>query len=334
MKVDRKLLLKELETASAGLSKRVIIEQGGCFVFKAGEVFTFNDEVAVRTACTLKIEGAVQAKPLLELLQKMSEDELDISVVESGLQVKGKGRRGTIHMEEKVLLPVEGIEDPGEWGPIPKGLLAAMKVVASCCSTDESRFVLTCVHVATDCVEASDDFQMIRYPLKTKIKKSALLVKDSVEKLTSVDTTEWSESENWLHFRNAAGSVLCCRRYAETYPDFGNHLEVEGHEVSFPKILDKALDKAQIFSAEDPIENKVTVSLSPGRLRLEGKGPLGSYREQKKIEYDGIELSFLIEPRLLLEIAAKSDKCVVGKTRIKVDTGKFVYVSVTTAIKE
>jgi hypothetical protein len=297
-------------------------------------VFTFNDEVAARIASPLKIEAVIQAVPLLALLSKLPEDELNIEVAEDGLKVKGEGRQATILVEKKLLLPIEDIEQPGKWRKVPDELLEALKVVSSCCGSDDAHFVLTCVHVAGDRVEASDDYQVIYFPIETGVKKSFSLKKDSVAKLISAEVTEWSFTENWVHFKSLAGMTMSCRRYVEDYPDIAKHLDVKGQEAKFPKDIDGALDKAQIFSADDPTGNKVTVSLSPGRLRLEGKGPAGNYREQRKIEYSGASLSFCIEPKLLSEISRKSDKCTVGSGRIKVAAPKFTYVTCTAPIEE
>jgi hypothetical protein len=329
MRVNREELLKALEMVSAGLAKREIIEQSQCFVFGGGKVTTFNDEVAVRMDSPLAIEGAVQAAPLVALLRKLPEDALDVEMTEDGLTIKGKGRRSSVRMESEVLLPVEGIEEPGKWRKMPEGLIDALKVGVSCCGKDESHFVLTCVHIAGDRVESSDNYQIVSYPIDTGVKKSMLVRRDSVAKVLGVDPSEWSESDGWLHFRNPAGLVLSCRRYVEDYPEIGKFLDVDGTKAKFPKGIDDALDKAQIFSAEAPEGNQVSVSLSEGRIRIKGQGPSGWYQEQKKVEYDGEPLKFDIDPRLLLEISRKAAECLVGDGRIRVDTGKFVYVACT-----
>ena len=78
MRINREELLHQLETVAPGLSQKAIIEQSNCVVFQDGKVQTFNDEVSCCTDCCLKITGAVKAKALLELLRKLSEDQLDI----------------------------------------------------------------------------------------------------------------------------------------------------------------------------------------------------------------------------------------------------------------
>jgi hypothetical protein len=334
MRVNREDLLKRLEAVSAGLAKREIIEQSQCFVFQKGKVVTFNDEVAAWMESPLgEIEGAVQAPQLLALLRKLPEDDLEVDVSdkdgEVGIAIKGKGRRSLIRMEKELLLPVDGVEEPGEWRDVPEELVEALKVAVSCCSTDESHFLMTCVHISPKFVESSDDFQIVRWPLKTGLKESTLIRRDSVQKVVATDPTQWSQTDQWLHFRSPSGLVLSCRRYAEQFPEVGKHLEAEGSEAKFPKGLDDALDRAGVFSSEAPEGNLVEVTLSDGRLRVKGKGPSGWYEERRKADYSGDQVRFLIDPKLLLEISRRSNKCVVGAGKITVDTGKFRYVACT-----
>jgi hypothetical protein len=71
--VNREVLLQQLESVQAGLSSREIIEQSSCFVFKDGNVVTFNDEVSCSRPCELgSFTGAVQAAPLLSIREMLA----------------------------------------------------------------------------------------------------------------------------------------------------------------------------------------------------------------------------------------------------------------------
>ncbi len=129
-RVKRENLLKQLEAVSPGLSAKEILEQSSCFVFKGGEVLTYNDEVACRADCPLPdIEGAVPAKPLLAILAKLPDDDIDVAIDEGKMIVKGKGRKTTIPMEAEVLLPVDNIDKPGEWKKLPSEFGEALAIV-------------------------------------------------------------------------------------------------------------------------------------------------------------------------------------------------------------
>lgn len=341
MKINRKKWLAELEAVAPGLDLRGMVEeQSTCFVFRDGRVITYNNEVACSAASSLAgVDGAVQADPLMKLLRKLKEDEVDVSVGDGKLLVKGKGRRAGVTMEADVTLPVESIDEPERWRKLPEGFVEAVDVVRRCAGTDESRFVLTCVHVCPEWVEATDDFQIIRYPIKTGFKwtkteedgvfQGVLVRRESLRHLAAAGVTEFGLTEDWLHFRNPDGLTLSCRRYPGKYPRLDDALDVDGVAVTLPEGLAEAVEKAGIFSGDDEAGDQVSVELRDGRLRLEGHGTSGWYEERRRIEYEGKPVKFRIEPELLIEIVRRADVWRVAEGRLRVDGGKFTYVSCT-----
>ena len=150
MKVNRELLLKEVEAVMPGLSKKELIEQSSCVVFKDKKIHTYNDEVACSYDTEIALEGAIQAAPLAELLRRRKDEELEIEPVEGALSVKGKRFKSSIRMEKEVLLPINAIKEPKKWKKLPTTFTDALKYVISCAGKDESQFALTCVHVNPD----------------------------------------------------------------------------------------------------------------------------------------------------------------------------------------
>ena len=90
LKINREELLQQLESVVPGLSVKEIIEQSKCFVFKDKKVMTYNDEVACTQDSCLDIEGAVEAMPLISLLRKLKEEEIDLHYVYGTTSGKGK----------------------------------------------------------------------------------------------------------------------------------------------------------------------------------------------------------------------------------------------------
>jgi hypothetical protein len=287
VKINRKELLTALESVTPGLSSKEIIEQSASFVFHDGRAITFNDEVAASVACDLGIEGAVTAEPLLALLRKLEEDELEVEAKEGQFTVKGNRRRAGIRMEAQVTLPIDVIEKPGKWTKLPEKFVEAVGIVGQCASHDDSQFILTCVHLHPEWVEACDNLQVCRYPVKTGFSKPLLVRRSALKSVADAGVVEFSECENWIHFRNVGKVVLSCRRYAEQYPDLGKLLMVKGTKTGLPKDLGDAVDKAVIFSARTDNENQVTVELRPGKVKVVGEGTEGWYREVKDVDYQG-----------------------------------------------
>ncbi len=330
-RVNREQFLTELESVRPGLSVREILEQSSCYVFKAGKVMTYNDEVACSSPTMLgkDLQGAVQADPLLAVLRKLQEDEIEVEAGDGELLIRGKGRRAGIVMEKEILLPIDVVEKPDTWQKLHPDFSEAIGIVSQCSSKDESRFSLTCVHITPKWVEACDNFQLARWRLKTGVEKPTLVRHSAIKHIVSLGMTELAETDSWIHFRASSGLTLSCRRYIEDFPDLTDilKLDADAKPMSMPKGLGEAADKAQIFSSENTEANHVLVELQAGKLRVRGQGVSGWYTETKKLKYDGESMSFLISPQLLMDLVKRHNECQIAPERLKVQGDKYVYVS-------
>jgi len=327
MIVNREELLQKLELIRPGLSPREIIEQSSSIIFKDGHAKTYNDEIACSIECKIGVEGAVQALPLITIISKLEEETIKINQGEGELLIRGKRRKAGIRMDHEILLPVDCVEIPEKWKKLKPEFTEAIRITQQCTSTDESRFELTCIHINKKFIEACDRFQFARYPIKIGIKNSALVRSSSIKHVVNLNMSEFSESEDWIHFRNELGLILSCRQYIEEYPNMDKFFDISGEAVSFPKGLKQAADKAEVFSIENTESNQVTVELSSKKIKITGKGSSGWYSEIKKFNYEGKPISFLISPKLLGEIINNYNKCEIARGVLKVDGESFTYIT-------
>lgn len=336
IRIARVDLLTALEAVQPGLSTREIVEQSSCVVFRKGKVIAFNDEVAVtsRSGLPKDFTGAVLAKPLLTVLQKMPEDEVQLLVKEAELIIVGKKRKAGLRFEAEITLPVETVEAPEDtaWKPLSQEFTEAINIVKEGAGKDESEELLTCVHITPKFVETSDTYQITRYKVKTSLEKSILVRRDSIKHITPLDMTEFAVTPTWIHFRNPAKLMLSCRLFAEDssgFPDLTPYLEVpDGKPATLPKGLVKALEIANEFTSENVDSNLVNLTLKSGKVIVKGVGISGWYREVRKLVYTGPTLNFCISPKQLMEIVTKYNDCVVSKDRLRVSGGRWIYCTV------
>jgi len=326
---DREELLRKLEAVAPGLATKEAVEQSSCFVFRGDKVITFNDEIACSMDCEVGFDGAVAAKPLLDLLRKMAEKVVDVTVKEGGAEilVKGKRRRAGITLEAQITLPLAAVEQVVDWNDLDPEFGDAVSMVQQCASKDANNFHLTCIHVTPTHIEACDNFQMARYPLDVGVEKACLVKRDSLKHVTGLGMTEVGETRTWLHFRNPTGLVLSVRREVLEFEELDGILEMEGTPTTLPGGLAEAVEKAEIFSSENSDNNVVLVSLKAGQLSLKGIGASGWYEERKDVKWDGDPLTFSMAPKLLLEVSGRTNDCSIAPGRLKIDGGKFIYVT-------
>lgn len=328
MKVSRELFLNNLQTVKPGLSPKEIIEQSACFVFKNGHVITYNDEVSCRVKTAVKdVIGAVQAKPLLDILEKMSEDEVDVVQDKKELRISGIRKATGIRMDQEILLPLGNVEKPKNWFPLHPEFQTAVKIVGQCAGIDMSEYAMTCVHISPHYVEACDRFQMCRYPIEVRVKEPILVRRDVLNVICNTDACKISETQSWVHFSNGKGTYWSFRLSRDKYKNLDKILVMEGVKATLPKGLGEAVQKAEVFSAENVEQNRVKVMLEPGRMKIRGEGAFGWYMETKKLKYKGPKMAFFVPPKLLIDLSSQHNECEIGENRIKADTGHYTFIS-------
>lgn len=325
MRTNREQFLRNLESVQPGLSAREFLEQSSCFAFGKGMVMTFNDEVACRASSGLdkSIKGAVKAKPVLLHLAKLKEELIDVTVVEDKLVITGKNKVARFAMEMDVVLAVDSVENPSEWKPLPDSFVDAVRSVETCAGKNESE-AFTCIHIHPKFIEASDNVQIARYRIKTGVAESILIRRDSLRHIVSLDISEMSVGEAWVHFRGSSGLALSCRRYLETFPDLTPALKIEGEAATLPKSLGEEADLAGDF-ADEGDDKQILVELRNGRVRITGAGVIGDYQGRRKLKYSGPPLSFFVHPRLLTDLCKNHNDCIISKDRLKVGGEKYTY---------
>lgn len=326
MIINREGFVRQLEAVTPGLAPREILEQSMCFIFnEKGTVQTYNDEISCTNKCDLTLTGAVAAEPLLGILIKLPEDLLDISQINGELIIKGKRRKSGIRFENEILLPIDNIEKADNWTELDDDFCEAISIVTRCASQDESQFMLTCIHITSEYIEATDRFQLVKYPIKTNIGTDMLIRSSSIKHIVGMGATEVAETAAWMHFRNQIGMTLSCRKYTDEYPDLSQFLEGNGVPVILPKGIEESVEKAEVFT-NNTSDNNVVIQMKEGMLMLKGEGGAGWYKEQKQITYNGPPVKFMINAKLLVEISQRTNDCQIDDDRLIIDSGRFKFV--------
>lgn len=328
-RVARADFLRRLHSVRPGLAQRETVEQSKCVVFLDGVLATYNEEVACRAPSGLdpSLRGAVQAKKLIDLLDKLPDETVSVSFEADRLVISGRRRKMKLLLEADVLLPVAELELPESWLPLPPGFDEAAALAAGCTSGDAGKFALTCVHFHPDYVEACDNYQLARYDLRLGLEEPFLLRKEGVVAAAALGAAEVGLTASWAHFRAASGLVLSCRRYAEEYPALDDVIDFSGVPVSLPKGLAEAAQRAAICSSENPDSDRVLVELTPTRVRVTGQGITCWFQEVKDVSFAGEPMRFLISPKLLQEIIARHPECEIAEGKLRVAGSGWTYVA-------
>ncbi len=313
MKISRVDLLNALESVSPGLASRDMIEQGACVVFKDGAAHTYNDEIYCRFPLPgIAFSGAVPLAPMRAILSKLKDDEIEIDVDAEAKQLKAssKGRSFGIHMELDIHLAIDKVESPDKFRKLPESFTEAIIRLASCASTDSQKYHITCVQMTKKWAEATDNNQAMRYDMGLPLQEPILVRASSLRHLKMVTPRSMAVTKSWIHFKNEVGLRISIRRDADTedkFPNISKVLEFTGDSITLSKGISEACERAEVFSSEDAEQNMVQVTLRTGKpMIIRGTGVSGWYREPRKVDYSGPDITFMISPALLAALVTES----------------------------
>lgn len=336
--IGREDFLRLLEFVEPGIALRDDgVDQSDCVVISGGKIRSFSEEIACEVPappCLAAADGAVRAKPLLDLVRKIPDDVLEVEMGKGEFLIRGASgrRRSGVTAEKDVVLPRIRKEDrPRDWAEPGEGFSRAVGVVHACAELDEDEFSHACVHVHPKWLEACSQFQLCRWKIKTGLAEPALVRRFSIRHVIRLEVAGIADSERWVHFKDSSGGVLSCRRFSvegeEAFPDMEPMMDHAGAvPVSLPKGLVESSGVAAVFADSTVDGQLVTVSLRPGRLEIRGHGLSGWYEESKKIKgYAGKPLRFMISPELLAEIVDEHNECLLTRGRLVVKNDSMTY---------
>ena len=232
------------------------------FVFRDKTVTTFNDEICCRHDTLLDIEGALPAKPFIETLRKLTEEEIDVRLEGGEIKIKGNRRKAGLRMQQEIMLPCHAVEAPTKWTDTVPAFGEALVLVAEAAAKEDDNVSLTCVNIAPEYVEACDAFQGIRYSVDTGVRSSVLIKRSACQAMNGLGVAAIAETDAWLHFKTYTGLTISARKYSEEFPDISNIFTAKSTgSLTLPGSIVEALTKALIFATESASGKQTIIRL-------------------------------------------------------------------------
>jgi DNA polymerase III sliding clamp (beta) subunit (PCNA family) len=332
MKVEITKLKEILNQLKPGLSgSKETTDQSNHFVFKDGNAYTYNDEVSVKVPIPFELEGAVSAKELLALVNKLKGDEADLEVSDTEILIKSGRSRAGIRLDAEILMPIDEIKYPGrkDWKSLPADFQQAVQNTLFSVSKDASFPILTVIHGVSGFMESSDTDRATKWELESELPFEILLPSYAGKSLLGYkDVSKVFVSNSWIHFNLGAGKVLSSRTFEGKFPDLSPHFENDGKELEFPHVSKEILERAGVFS-EDTNDSDCFVTITvtdKGVFKVRSEGDTGWYEESLRIKHGGEEFSFSINPQYLIQILSSTHKATLSENKINFSSDKFHHV--------
>ena len=333
--VDRKEFLRQLESCSPGISTADNIEQGDCFVISPKRIVSFNDEILCRQDSVIDgIFCAVPAKPLLETLRKLTEDEIDVSMKDNQLVIKCPGgRRIGITVHADAVAHHEAVEPPGEWLDVPPAFADALALVADASAKKSDTFELTCIEISPQGLQATDSYQAIRYRLTCPVSSNILIRRTACSAVNGLGVAAISETANWLHMKTYSGLQVSVRRYSGDFPNLGGAFKAETQAtLALPPSLLDSIQKASVFFADTGDGKQAQFKLKENKLMIRAQNEIGWYEEVRDVQYDGPARAFGMNPKYIQTLLKYDYPIALTEGALRIRGENFVYMSSTEVI--
>ncbi len=326
MRIKREELLAKLESVKAGLASQEIIEQTCSFIFHEGRLITYNDALTVSTDLVADFEGAVKAKELLQYLSKSKKKELDIGIKDGQFRLRSRGARVGVPIEDEIKIPLNEIETPTKWDPLPKDFAKGLGLCRHTTSNDATREILMCVNVSGQLMSSTDTYRMTQYGMTGKVPKKFNVLTSVAKQVAALKPTHYAINGGWLCFKKD-DLIFSTRMPEATFPKISQYMTVEGTTVDLPVELVDILGRAKIFAeGEFAQDTSVTVSLKKNTLYVRGEGISGWVEEKESVKYDGPSFSFATNPDFLIESIQLRPKVVIGENAMLIKTKRLRQV--------
>lgn len=328
MKIKRSELNKVLNKVKPGLASKEVIEQSTSFVFKDGQVATYNDEIAVNHPMDIGLVGAVQSKELLALLSKIRDEEINVKEKNGELIITGQKFKSGIRLEEEINLPLDFLNAEIEFKDLPEGFSEGAHLCIFSAAAENVSPVLSNIHVKKDFIESCDNFRLTRCKMEVEMEDELLISSVGVQHLVNYDLNQYGLSEGWIHFKDRKnGLVFSCRTFEEQYPNLDNFLTAKGMPIRLPDGLNDVLDRSGIFSTEtDGARNLVSVTIGDNWCKVRGENEHGWFEEKIRVKTKEKTFIFMVSPKILQDILKRSNKATLSDTVLKFRAQKFDHV--------
>jgi len=328
MNINTKELRKTLNIVINGIATDDILEQGTSYIFNKGKISTYNNEVSISHPFDLDITGAIEAKQLFELVNKIKSETIDFEIKDKSIILKSGRSTAGFNIVEEIKLPIIKTKKI-KWLDLPSDFIEKLLFTASVCSSASLRPILTTVSVNGAVLTASDSLRLIQSKLEGKVPTDSFLLPQKACKVVGkIKPSQIAIKDGWVHLKTKEGTIISCRTLNDKYPNVENILTMKS-EVSFklPKDITDIVNKATIFSSLNET-GMIDITIKKNTLTLSGKSDSGWFKETVDVKSKDIDITFSLYPNLLTDMLEFTTKCQIDKTKIKFSRDNWQYIGV------
>lgn len=287
MNISKSDLVSALKKAMPGVETgNALLEGADTFIFSNNFVFTYNDAIAVRAPLSGDLTGALKAKELFGIVNKIQSETLTIIPGDKSWQIIAGDIEAELNtVEAGVFAKLADIVE-SEWEKTPADFIDGVNE----CKFSSNKSALSGIFVKDVFIYATDEVRVNRYKMDGVMKQFWISDPSAGELLKLGGVTDYQITNSWVNFKTADNTILSIKRLADgKFPAEKIHAVAEQHVATptdivatIPAALQDAVDRASALSMSVDSHDSVKISFSPAEMVVSSARSTGKYKETVK----------------------------------------------------
>lgn len=337
MNVNRKELVNILSALRPGLNKKELIQQSSHFIFFKDKIAVYNDKICITHPYKSELEFSVKGEEFYQLLNGISDDELEFSIKEQKIKIKSESTKSTMALlaedQKTVSSKIKLLEENmGKWHPLPNNFTEALALCYFSASPDLTMGVKACICIIKDMCYATDGYRACSYKMDIPIKYNFNIPAKSALELTKFPVTEYCFSgDKWLCFKTEEGVIFSCSIIEGEFPvDKCENIFSEVKNlfvVELPPEVKQLINEVLILASDDSHTGKsISITLEENMLYVKAENELGFVEKNTEIDYEEESISIFTNSNFFLQILERSCEMYIGKNTLFFAIPNFLHV--------
>lgn len=317
MKINRMELIKYVEKIMPGVENNSFIDGAENILFNNGNIYSYNDIIAVSINTKLNLNGCIKAKEFFNLIKKIPDEIIDIDCNDENWIIKTDKINAELFLiNDDISKKIESITNNNEWVSIPSNFMDGLSNCLFSCNKSD----LAGIYCIDKYMMSTDEITINLFNLNKNI-NSFWLSDDCIKKLISIfDKINFIKiDDSWAHFKNEDNLIFSCRRLMDTKYPFKKAKKIldENKKLTpimigeFPKKLIEVIDRASEFVTNIKGVGTVKLKLTENYIECSSYKYSGKYREKIKWNNDSHidgSINLSVDPNTIKNAVLKTDK--------------------------
>lgn len=330
MKIKTSEFKKVVDTVLSGIDETDTIKGASYIRFQRDRLVTYDGNICYLHPFETGIEANVKGMVLKKILSSVDEEEIEMECLEGMVFLRISKTR----IKLNTLVEIEPLtwKEPEEWIKITPDFIEGLKTAEPSCLKRFGNPALSCLHITSEHIEATDSLRYTCYRLENSLPLSdPILLPWQFSKLAiAINPTHVHFTKEWVAFKNEEGVIFFCKTVLGEFPNAKTIREAKGELLNIPfvDVLNSLIKSQSILVDEEKESVCVSMNFKDKLIKVVNISKHGRFMEVLHVQTPfKEEKTIKLAPYLFEGIdGSKEYSCSLVNTFIKIESLNALHI--------